>query len=135
MKPQLTMKTSFTTTLLIVLLSSGCASKQSSQSANTAKPSRCCAQSASQGDIWHVNGDVRINVHVPADLAGHTITYYLNDQPACVGGTNLSFTMSVPPYWKNKIGIKMTGAKPFEQDVKVAGYGSKQVLDVTLAEE
>ena len=67
-------------------------------------------------------------------FVGQTITYYLNGHPACIG-TNQTFIVGLPPNWKNKIGVKMAGAKPFEQSVRVAGYGSSDVLDVTLAKQ
>jgi hypothetical protein len=89
---------------------------------------------ASHRDVWHANGDLQVNVHVPEGMVGQPVTLYINDHPASIS-TNLTFMTSLPPYWKNKIKVEMTGTKPFEQNIKVAGYGSKQVLDVTLAKQ
>jgi len=89
---------------------------------------------ASNKDTWHANGDLQVNVHVPEGMVGQPVTIYINDHPASIS-TNLTFTMSLPPYWKNKIKVEMAGAKLFEQNVKVAGYGSKEVLEVALAKQ
>jgi hypothetical protein len=134
-KPALTVKKTYVRILLITVLSSGCASNQAARSGNenTARtsPSRGFMF---QSDIWHDTGDVHINVHVPESMVGQTITYYLNNHPVCIG-TNQTFMVSLPPHWKNKIGVKMAGTKPVEQSVKVAGYGSSQILDFTLAKQ
>jgi|ERR1035441_1490000 hypothetical protein len=93
-----------------------------------------CCGCASHRDVWHDNGDLQVSIHVPEGMVGQPVTVYINDYPADIG-TNLTYVISLPPYWKNKIKVEMTGTKPFEQNIKVAGYGSKQVLDVNLAKE
>jgi len=89
---------------------------------------------ASHRDVWHANGILQVNIHVPEDMVGRPVTLSINDFPTSIA-TNLTYTFPLPPYWKNKIKVEMTGTKPFEQNIKVAGYGSVQVLDVNLAKQ
>jgi hypothetical protein len=80
------------------------------------------------------NGTVQVNVHVPQDMVSQPITIFVDGHPVSTT-TNLTQTMSLVPYWKNKIKVEMAGARPFKQSIKVAGNGSTQVLDVTLAKQ
>ncbi len=66
-------------------------------------------------------------------MSAQPATIYV-DGKAVTTTTSRTQTMSLLPK-KNTIMVEMAGAKPFKQTVEIAGNGSSQVLDVTLARQ
>jgi hypothetical protein len=88
---------------------------------------------AAYRSAWRTNGELQVRIHAPEDMIGQHVTYYVDDKPV-ITTTNLVQNMSLVPK-KNRIRVEMAGAKPVEESIKIAGNGSKQVLDITLAKE